>query len=204
MKKIVSFVIFLFAFIFSFFDSFFNRSKILGKQLNNNVVLNTNQFNQTAVVGMIDLNTNPNASIFTMRYDSEATSTLRIINGEGVQLKDLGANDPLGVPFVDKRAADTDGIFGVKIFSTKENSDAPGEVFEVAGQGAVMWLEASAAIARGGIVALVIATEGQVVTRTTEEILGVALDKAKAANDLIRVFITARGFAELPLYELST
>lgn len=204
MKKIVSFILFIFAYFFSFFDSFFNRSKILGKQLNNAVVFNMNQFNQTAVIGMVDLNTNPNAAIFTMRYDSEATSTLRIVNGEGVQLKDLGANDPLGVPFVDKRAADSDGIFGVKIFSTKENSDAPGEIFEVAGQGAVIWMEASAAVVRGALVALVIATEGQVVTRTSEEILGVAIDKAKSANDLIRVLITARGYAELPLYELST
>lgn len=165
---------------------------------------NMNQFRQTATVGMLDLQTNPNPAVMTVRHNSEATSTNRIVPGEGVKLVDLGADDPGGVPFVDKRALDADGIKGVQILNPKTNSVAPGEVMEIAGQGAVIFMEASAAIAREALVALVIATAGQVVTRTTEEILGLALDKAFAAGDLIRVEITARGFAELALYELST
>lgn len=165
---------------------------------------NMNQFKQTASVGMLDLQTNPNPAVMTVRHNSEATSTNTIVPGEGVKLVDLGADDPGGVPFADKRAADSDGIKGVKILNPKQNAVPVGDVFEIAGQGAVIFMEASAAIARDALVALVIATAGQVVTRTTEEVFGIAIDKAFAAGDLIRVEVTARGFAELALYELST
>jgi hypothetical protein len=166
--------------------------------------LNQNQFKQNAVVGQLDETTGQNNFVMDVRYNSEATSTNTLEPGEGVKLADLGSNDPGGNPFVDERTADGDAIYGVKIFSTKENLDSPGDVFSVAMEGAIIYMNASAAIARGALVALVRATEGDVVTRTTEEILGIALDKASAADDLIRVKITARGYAELALYELST
>lgn len=167
-------------------------------------VLNSNQFGMNPVVGQIDLRTNPNPAIFSFRYNQEATATDRIVAGEGVKLVDLAANDVNGVPVVDKRTADADAIMGVRIFKNKKGESEPGDIFEVAGQGAVIYMNANAAIARGALVALVIATIGDVVTRTTEEIFGIALDKATAADELIRVLLTARGFAELPLYQLST
>lgn len=165
-------------------------------------VLNSNQFNMTPVVGQLDLRTNPNPSVFSFRYNPEATSTDRTVAGEGVKLVDLGASDVNGVPIVDKRTLDADAIAGVRIFKNKKGESEPGDIIEVAGEGAVIYMNSNAAIARGALVSLVIATIGDVITRTTEEIFGIALDKATAADELIRVKITARGFAELPLYNL--
>lgn len=166
--------------------------------------LNLNQFTQTPVVGMLDPACNPNPSVMQVRFNPGATSTLRIQAGEGVVLSDLGASDVNGVPIVIQRATNATAIYGVKVYDTKKGEIEPGEVFSVAMEGSTIVMEASAAIVRGALVALVIASKGKVVTRTTEEILGIALDKAAADGDLIRVKITARGFAELPLYETST
>lgn len=182
------------------------KTSVLGITLCNAAPqFNQNQFRQTATVGMLDLITNPNPAVMDVKYDPEATSTLTVVPGEGLKLIDNGATDPkTSLPIVDKRAADSDAIFGVKTFSTKENEDGPDENFSIAMEGAVIFMNAGAAITRGAPVALVQATPGNIVTRTTEEIFGIALDKAAAADELIRVKITARGFAELPLYELST
>lgn len=178
------------------------KSKILKKQLCNSV-LNQNQFRQGAQVGMLDLVVNPNPAVFTCRLYN-ASATLEMAPGQGMKLIDRGASDSVGPPIVDERAADGDAIFGVKIFSTKENDDVAGDIIEVAGQGAVIWMEASEAIARGAILALVEAAAGEVAIQSTEEVLGIALDKAAADGDLLRVLITARGFAELAFYEMST
>lgn len=166
--------------------------------------LNSNQFSQTPVVGMLDLRTNPNPSLFSLRYNPGDTSTNRIVPGEGVKLVDLGASDVNGVPVVGKRAADADAIMGVRVFNPEKNQKEPGDIMEIACQGAVVYMEAAAAANRGTEVALTLATAGRVQARTTEELLGIQLDKSAALGDLVRVLITARGFAELPYYEQST
>lgn len=166
-------------------------------------VLNSNQFDMSAVVGQKALSTNPNPAIFSYRYDPTATATDRIVAGEGVKFVDLGASDVNGDPVINKRTADTDAIAGVRIFKQKKGESEPGDVMEIATQGAVIYMNAGAAILRGALVDLVPATPGNVITHVaTTEIFGVALDKATAADQLVRVLITARGFAELPLYNL--
>lgn len=151
---------------------------------------NANQFNQAPVVGQLDLTTNPNPAVISCRYNPSATSTLRLVNGEGVNLKDLGASDSKGSPIVDKRAANTDAVFGVKIFNTLENSSAPGSSVEIAIKGAVVYMKCLAAVARGEKVSLVVASTGEVkVLDTGYEEFGLALDKG-ATGDLIRVLIT--------------
>jgi hypothetical protein len=163
------------------------RSKIMGKQITNS--MNMNQFSQTSQVGMLDLGTNPNPAVFTVSYNYKATSTNRLVPGEGVVLKDLGGDDKIGSIIVDERANANDYIFGVKLFSTKEGSEAPGGICEVATDGAVVYMNSGAAISRGASVALVFATAGNVVTATTESILGIALDKATGSNQLIRILV---------------
>jgi hypothetical protein len=149
-----------------------------------------NQFKQTAAVGEVDLQTNPNPNIFTVRfYDVSDTASTTLVPGEGTILVDLGASDFGGVPIVDERAADSDAIFGIKTFSTKKNDSESNDIVQVAGSGTVIWMNAGAAIARGASVALVLATPGNVITRTTETIAGKALDKATGENQLIRVLV---------------
>lgn len=166
--------------------------------------LNSNQFGQTPVVGMLDMRTNPNPAVFNFRYDPTDTPTNTMVPGEGVKLVDLGGSDVNGVPIVGKRTADADAIMGVRVYNPEKNQKNPGDIMEIAGQGAVVFLEAAAAMNRGTNVALTLATPGRVQAQTTEEILGITLTKAAALGDLVRVLITARGFAELPLYQLST
>lgn len=169
-----------------------NKSKILGLQLCN-ATLNTNQFKQQNVVGALDLVTNPNPSVMTVRYDWTNASTDTIVPGEGLILADLGASDAVGLPVVDIRALDADAIEGVLIFDPKKATKDPGDVITIAKKGAVVYMESSAAIVRGAKVALVLATAGQVVTATTEALFGKALDKASGANEIIRIEILAEG-----------
>jgi len=152
---------------------------------------NLNQFKQTAVVGDIDLQTNPNPALFPCLFkDASETADTVVIPGEPVKLVDLGASDIVGPPIVDEMADDNDGgALGVVVYTTKENTHSDGDIVQVAGEGTVIYLEASAAIARGAKVSAVLASPGQVVTTTTEDELGTALDKASASGDLIRVLI---------------
>lgn len=150
--------------------------------------LNMNQFKQNQIVGQVDLQTNPNPAIYTERIDPDSSGA-DIVSGTGVKLVDGGANDPGGAPLIDERTADSDAIEGVIVQSTQQGKFQPEDVVEVAGKGAVVVMEASAAILRGADVALVLATAGQVVTATTETVLGTCLDKASASGDLVRVRI---------------
>lgn len=157
--------------------------------------LNQNQFKQSRVLGEPDLTLNPTPNVYSVRFNPEATvDTDFLTPGEGVKLVDLAGNDVNGVPIVDERAADADAIFGVKIFDTKNGSNDPSDIVQVAGKDAVIWMNAGAAIARGAKVALVLATPGNVVTQTTEALFGLALDKATAADQLIRVQVKAEGY----------
>jgi len=152
---------------------------------------NMNQFTQTPVVGELDLQSNPNPAIFTCMFkDASETDDTTMVPGEGAKLKDLGASDILGInPIVDERALVSDPIFGVKVFSTKKNAAVDGEIVQIAGEGAVIFMNSGAAILRGAIVQLVLATPGNVVTHASGSHLGVALDKASAADKIVRVLI---------------
>jgi hypothetical protein len=150
---------------------------------------NTNQFAMSAKPGQIDLATTNSEALFTCRYNGEATSTDRLVEGEGVLLKDLGADDSVGPPIVDKLADDNEPlIFGIKAFTTKENNNAPGDIVQIARDGAVMFMKASGGITRGAKMALVNGTPGTVIIATTEDEVGIALDKA-ADTELLRVLI---------------
>lgn len=154
---------------------------------------NMNQFKQSAVVGEVDLQTNANPALFTCKYkDASETANKTIAPGIGLKLIDLGADD-YGLdtpPIVDVMADDNDGgVFGVKIFTPKKNANVDGDIVQVAGEGAVVFMNSGAAIERGAKVALVIATPGNVVTATTEDEVGVCLDKADAEDQLVRILI---------------
>lgn len=154
-------------------------------------MLFTNQFKPTAIPGQLDLVTNPNPFVFSVRYNPADTATNTLVPGEGVVLKDLGASDAAGLPIVAKRTADTEACYGVKIFNTKQASSPVGAVVEVAGAGAIIYMTCSGAITRGSRVSLLVATPASVATLAAHYAeFGIALDKG-ANGDVIRVQITA-------------
>ena len=152
---------------------------------------NMNQFKQTAIVGELDLQSNPNPAVFTCRFvDASKTDDTELNPGEPCKLIDQGSDDIVGPPIVDEMADDNDsGAFGLCVYSTKENNNTTGKIVQVATEGAVMWVEASAAIARGAKLAAVLAAPGEVVTQTDEDQVGIALDKAAADGDMLRMLV---------------
>jgi len=149
----------------------------------------SNQFDKTPVPGQLDLSRCPEGSIIHVRYNPEATSTLTMLPGEGCLLTDLGASDmdAQGIPIVDKRTNDYDRLYGIKTFNIKKNANSPGESFDVARPGAVMYFQCHEAISRGSKVSLNLSYIGQIQNVTTGyTTIGVALDKG-VTNNIIRV-----------------
>lgn len=155
---------------------------------------NLNQFSIAPAVGDVDLAHSSGESIVSVRNGYEST-TDEIEPGEGVMLADLGANDSPGAPIVTIRATELSKIYGVKIRNTKKAIAEGGDVFEVATFGAVVRFKAAGALARGVPVTLTYATSGEVKAVSTKTPLGVTLDKASNAGDIIRVRLTCDGIA---------
>lgn len=151
---------------------------------------NLNQFKQTPQVGSLDLTTNPNPAVMSVLYNPTDTTT-SVVPGEGVKITDLGANDVPGPPIVAKRSDDTEAIIGVRVFNTQTGEIQGGEIMTIAMRGAVVFMKAAAAIARGAKVSLVQATPGEVQAQGTKAYLGYLLDKAAATGDIVRVMIDA-------------
>ena len=156
---------------------------------------NTNQFSMSAKPGQVDLSTTSNDDLFTCRYNPEATAELRLVDGAGVMLKDLSTDDSAGPPIVDVLPDDNDAPFGIKIFTTKENNSVPGDIVQIATDGAVVFMKASGAIARGNTLAFVNATPGSVIVQTSEDKIGLALDHAED-TELVRVLVKAEAVSE--------
>ena len=138
-----------------------------------------NQFAQTVEKGMLDLKFDPNV----LACRANAT----IIAGQAVKLVDVAG----GIPDVDV-AGDTDEVFGYAVLNMKQASYASGQVLEVALSGSVMYMISGAAFAPGIELMHVLAT-GKVITAagTTKYISARAIDKASAADVLVRTYITA-------------
>lgn len=156
--------------------------------------MNLNDFSISPAVGDVDLAHSTGESIISVRFGYEDT-TGDIEAGEGVILSDLGANDTPGAPIVAIRSSEIVPIYGVKIRSTKKATVEGGDVFEIAKRGAVVRFKAAGAIARGSAVTLTLATPGQVKAVSTKTPLGITLDKAAAAGDIVRVELTCDGIA---------
>lgn len=143
-----------------------------------------NQFSQSQVLGQLDLQ--HNANVISAQIDT--TSAGGLVPGQAVKLVDT-AN---GLPLVVEAAADTDDVIGFIAYGIRNASYAVGDRVSIAlvSGGAAMYLNSNAAIARGASCMVVIATPGNVATATSgKTIVGRALDKATAANQLIRVLM---------------
>lgn len=149
-----------------------------------------NQFSQSAVKGMPDLRFSGN----TISCQMDTSTAGSIPPGTGVVIVDNAG----GVPKVVEATADTDLITGYISYNQKQATYDSGDAVEVVLDTGVIYLEASAAIARGAKIMPVIAGSKVATATTGKPISGVAIDKAAADGDLIRVYVKSFGFEAVP------
>lgn len=146
-------------------------------------VLSQNQFALSSFLGTIDLRYNYN-TVSVMIDLSQATGLYA-----GAAVKVIDSAD--GVPKVVGCAASSDDVFGFINFDIKTVVFLAGMTAEVSCAGNVMFLYATAAIARMAKVELDLSTNGGVKTSATSgaTIVGYVYDKATAPGDLVRVVV---------------
>jgi hypothetical protein len=150
--------------------------------------INQNQFTQGVLVGQVDLKSGGLDATFTVRIDPDSSAS-DIEAGTGLQLVDGGTNDRNGVPLVNVLTADTQVPFGARTYDAKQGKVQPGDICQVSYKGVVQWMNSAAALNRGVAVSLVAATPGNVAAVGTNAQFGITLDKATAADQLIRVLV---------------
>lgn len=153
-------------------------------------VQNPNQFQQSQVLGQIDLNNGSN-NIISVQVDD--TQVDPILAGQAVKIVDSAG----GVPKVIAAAADTDGVLGFVVYNVKNKRFIAGDFMEIAMAGTCIYLQATEAIARGAQVVSDVSSLGGVAQSSGsggENKVGWAVDKAGNANYLIRVMLTTPSF----------
>lgn len=148
---------------------------------------NMNQFTQSPIIGAVDLIPTPDVVTAQINPASVATA---IQAGSAVKLLD-GAS---GAILVDVQTGPTDAIvFGVIPFNERKNIYKAGDLVEVVLAG-FMYMRTTAAINRGvrvSITAATITTDPLIAANAVSAnfTTGVTIDKATAADQLIRVRI---------------
>lgn len=142
---------------------------------------NQNQFAQAPVLGQVDMLSAVN--IKSVRIDPASQSTV-LQAGQWLKIVDVA-----GTEIVVDEAAVTEKAYGVIVYNPRKNIYAAGDMVEVACKGTVVYLETSAAIARGAKVQNTPAgpTVQTLTSLATNCQVGICLDKPTAANVLTRV-----------------
>ena len=147
---------------------------------------NLNQFKQSVEKGMLDLSTGTRSVV---SCDVHSTSA-GLVQGQAVKLVDVAG----GIPNVVEIAADTDDVFGFVCYNLKDGSYVAGQKVEIAFfRAAVMYMEASAAFAPATKLMPVLSGQKVATATTGKRIVGIALDKAAASGDIVRVMIDLPG-----------
>lgn len=142
---------------------------------------NQNQFAQTPVLGQVDL-TGFGNNVFPAKINPASVGLLQV--GQAFKIVDVAGSEII----VDVAAIGEMAI-GVLIYNPKKSVYVAGDTVDLAGAGTVVYLEASAAVARGANVQQD-PTAVTVATRTSTNFrLGKMLDKPTAAATLCRVLI---------------
>lgn len=146
-----------------------------------------NQFTQAPILGLVDLIPSPNV----IAAQIVSTSTAAIQNGSAMKLvSGTGA-----LPLVDAVTGPTDGpIYGVIPYTARKNLYVANDVVQLCLTTSFMFLKSSAAITRGAVVSTVAATTSADPTvatavTSTDYVLGISIDTATAANQLVRINI---------------
>lgn len=153
-----------------------------------NPVQNINAFAQSPQLGMIDMRFDYN----TIPVQIDASQATALYAGAAVKMVDSAD----GVPKVVGCAANADEVLGFINFDIKTVSFAAGAAAEISMAGNVIYLYATAAIARGAKCALDLTTNGGVGPVSGsggEDIVGWAFDKASTGS-LFRVFLMTPSF----------
>jgi Uncharacterized conserved protein (DUF2190) len=147
------------------------------------MALNQNQFKIQPIRGERDMAFNGDVISAQISVSDPNTS----VPGHPLTMEDSSG----GVPKFIQTTAANGQIFGFALYNIKDVNYAPGARVEVAMAGSVMYMTANAAIARGAKLEVVISTtDPRVITNAgTNKVVGIALDKALAAGDLIRVYV---------------
>lgn len=147
------------------------------------MTLLNNQFAMSTVLGDLDLQF-PGGVITGRVSPNQATA---LVAGQPVKIDSASTG---GVIPLLALAANTDSTFGFVIRTLKDQSFPTNAAVEIAIQGAVMQMNAGAAITRGAKVEVVQSTPGNVITSAgTNPVVGFALDEAAGAGSLLRVYI---------------
>ena len=145
-----------------------------------------NQFIQSPEQGQLDLKFNPNS----ISCQVDVSSAGSLLPGQAVKMVDSVG----GVPKVVECAADEDDVFGFINYDIKSKSFSALDKVEISAfAGNVMFMTASAAIARNAEVMIVVASKKVALATLANRIVGRALDKATADGQLIRVYINLPG-----------
>jgi hypothetical protein len=142
----------------------------------------SNQTNQTAEKGLLQAAINWN--LISAKIDDNSVADFSNASGFAIKIVDTSGE----ALTVDLATAAADDIFGFIPTSTKSNSYVAGDLLRVAFEGSVMYMEASAAIAKGALVEILPAGN-KVVTQSAGTTIGRALNKAAADGDLVKVLI---------------
>jgi hypothetical protein len=151
---------------------------------------NPNQFQQSAILGMLDLRFNPN----TVAVQIDASQSGVLYAGQAVKMVDSAG----GIPKVIACDADSDQVLGFLNYNIKNVGYSAGDAAEISMDGNCQFLRATAAIARGAQVVVDVLTVGGVKAASGsggESIVGWAYDKASNPGDLIRVMVKTPSFA---------
>lgn len=147
--------------------------------------LNQNQFGQLPVKGLVDLR----YSLNTISCRVSSSESVALVPGQAVKLVDVAG----GSPVITAVTSDFDSVFGVVNYNIRDESFAAGSAVEISSSLNIIYVEASAAIARGAAVMPVVTGQKVVTATASKTILGLALDKAAADGDLIRVILAETG-----------
>lgn len=148
------------------------------------LVQNQNQFAQTALLGQVTMSPSP-AIIPVKIYIGSVATQLQA--GQAVRLVDQAGPEIQ----VDQVTAVTQEAFGVIIYNPRKNTYSAGDTVEIALRGTVVYMETSAAIARGAKVQIdpTGPTVSTLVSLPTNCELGVCLDKPTATGQLARILL---------------
>ncbi len=146
------------------------------------MALNQNQFAQTAVQGMMDLE-GFGSNVLAARVSHSLVTAL--VPGQAVKVENTAG----GPPVITALTANSDIPAGFVPYNLKDVSYPADARAELAIGGSVMYMTAGGAIARWGQVEVVYTTNKVIAAAGVNPVCGFAIDKAAADGDLIRVYI---------------
>lgn len=149
-----------------------------------NIVMN--QVKQGLTKGMIDMR----AGQLPISAQIASTEVSTLVPGQAVKIVDSAG----GIPKVIAVAADTDDVYGFIVYDLKSAGFVAGDRVEILPmRNGIMYMEASAAIARDAEVMVVLAGQKVALATTGKRVVGRAFDKATAAGQIIRVKVDLPG-----------